>query len=137
MPQEHTGSAEGLQRPASAAHRPHDSRQRRYHGQVEALAPALAFGLPVAAVLVMAMVATDRLLRAGERRGIVVHARRWSSAGIGNALLELHLSFEPAKASRVELVADFADPGDRVGDGRNDRPGPNVIPIDFVGRRRL
>lgn len=106
---------------------------------MEGLAPTLAFGLPVAAVMVVAMAAADRLLRAGERRGIVVHRRSWTSAAVGNALLELHLAVEPAKAARIELRAEAEDQDadDPIGDARDDRPDPNVIPIDFVHRRRL
>ena len=85
------------------------------------------------------MAAADRVLRAGERRGLVMVRRNWASAGIGNALLELHVAVEPAKAARIELLAaaEERSEDDHVGDDRDDRPASNVIPIDFVRRRRM
>jgi hypothetical protein len=106
---------------------------------MDALSPALAFGLPVAAVMVVMMAAADRVLRAGERRGLIGSRRNWTSAAIGNALLELHLAVEPAKAAPIELLAevDDLDEDDAIGDGRNSATSSNVILIDFVRRRRV
>ena len=102
---------------------------------MEALAPVVALGLPVAALLILAGYGVDRLLRAGERRGFFLH-RSWTSAGVGNALLELHLAFDPQRA-RIETRLHDRAHDDDVGDGR--KPGllpSNVIPIDFRRRRR-
>jgi hypothetical protein len=106
---------------------------------MDVLAPTLAFGLPVAAVMVVMMAAADRVLRVGERRGIFGMRRNWTSAAVGNALLELHLAVEPSKAAAIELLAETGeiDEDDAIGDGRDGTPGPNVILIDFVRRRRV
>lgn len=106
---------------------------------MEALAPTLAFGLPVAAVVVVMMAAADRVLRAGERRGIIGYRRAWTSTAVGNALLELHVAVEPAKVAPIELLAEAEerDEKDGIGDGRDGTPGANVIVIDFVRRRRV
>lgn len=100
---------------------------------MEILAPALAFGLPAAASMAVVVWTLDRVLRFGERRGIIIHPRHWSSTGVGNALLELHLAFRPEPA-RIELHIRGED-DDSMGDGRTDEAS-NVIAIDFVQRRR-
>ena len=102
---------------------------------MEGISALLGFGLPVAVALVLAGFAADRLLRAAERRGLVLHPRRFGAVGIGNALLELHLALEPEKA-RIEVRLEEPEEEDEVGDGRTDAPAANVIPIDFVRRRR-
>jgi hypothetical protein len=106
---------------------------------MDGLAVSLAFGLPVAAMMVMMMAAADRVLRAGERRGLIGTRRNWAAAAVGNALLELHLAVEPSKAAPIELLAevDERDQDDAIGDGRVGLPGANVILIDFVRRRRV
>jgi hypothetical protein len=106
---------------------------------MDALAPTLAFGLPVAAVMVMMMAAADRVLRAGERRGLIGSRRSWTSTAVGNALLELHLAVEPSRATPIALLAevDDHDENDAIGDGRENRTSSNVILIDFVRRRRV
>ncbi len=101
---------------------------------MDVLAPALALGLPAAASMVVLLWTVDRLLRFGERRGIIIHPRRWNSAGIGNALLELHLAFR-SEPARIELQLEDEDQ-DAIGDGRTDEAS-NVIAIDFVRRRRV
>jgi hypothetical protein len=120
-------------------------RQRRLHdhplntgytGGVEALAVVFAFGLPVAAGLVMVGFVADRLLRAGERRGWVLHSRNWVGAGVGNALLELHVALEPDRV-RIETRLMAQDEDEGIGDGRGEAPAGNVIVIDFSRRRRL
>jgi hypothetical protein len=96
---------------------------------------SLALGLPLAALLAVAGYGVNRLLVVSERKGWVHHPRRWSSTGIGNALLELHVALEP-QHDRIEmrLVVDEEDE-ERVGDGRPELP-KNVIFIDFVQKRR-
>ena len=96
---------------------------------------SLALGLPLAALLAMAGYGVNRLLLVSERKGWVHHPRRWSSAGVGNALLELHVAFEPQR-DRIEmrLVLEEEDE-DIIGDDRTELPG-NVIRIDFVQKRR-
>ena len=94
------------------------------------------------AVLVVFGAGLDRLLRLSERHGWAFHRRHWTAAGIGNALLQLHVTFEPQRA-RIEthLCMEQPEPGGRVGDGGNDPErcksiADNVIDIDFVRRRR-
>ena len=98
--------------------------------------PTIAMGLPVVACLAFVIVFADRVLRALERRGWVIHPRHWTRAGVGNALLELHLSFEPDRPKIIQIQREERDDTrDRVGDGR-EPPGPNVIRVDFANRRR-
>lgn len=101
---------------------------------MEILAPALAFGLPAAASMAVLVWTVDRALRFGERRGVIIHPRHWSTTGVGNALLELHLALR-AEPPRIELQLRGEDE-DRVSDGRDDQAS-NVIAIDFVHRKRL
>jgi hypothetical protein len=96
---------------------------------------SLAFGLPLAALLAVAGYGVNRLLVVSERKGWVHHPRRWTSTGIGNALLELHVALEP-QHDRIETRLRVEEEDEeRIGDGRTELPG-NVIRIDFVQRRR-
>ncbi len=92
-------------------------------------------GLPVAASLAFVLVFADRVLRSLERRGWVIHPRHWTRAGVGNALVELHMAFEPDRPKIVEIRRDEAEEPDDVGD-RRIPAGPNVIAVDFARRCR-
>jgi hypothetical protein len=111
-------------------------------GVVDMLGVTLGFGLPWVAALVVLAAGCERLLRISERRGWFLHRGNWTTAGIGNALLQLHVSLEPQRA-RIEtrLAMEQPEPGGRIGDGVDDparckRIADNVIDIDFVRRRR-
>lgn len=97
---------------------------------------SLAFGLPLAALLAVAGYGVNRLLVVSERKGWVHHPRRWTSVGIGNALLELHVALEPQRDRIETQLRSEAEDEERIGDGRPELAA-NVIRIDFVQKRRV
>ncbi len=97
---------------------------------------SLAFGLPLAALLAVAGYGVNRLLLVSERKGWVQHPRRWTSVGVGNALLELHVALEPQR-DRIEMrLCIEEEDEDCIGDGRPEL-AKNVIRVDFVHKRRV
>jgi hypothetical protein len=122
------------------------SHRGEYHGQVvdslvELLGVTLGFGLPWVAALIVVAAGLDRLLRLGERHGLAFVRRSWTTVGVGNALLQLHVALEPQRARiETQLAIEDPEPGDRIGDWGNGpckrRLRDNVIDIDFVQRRR-
>ena len=76
------------------------------------------------------------MLLVSERKGWVHHPRRWTSAGVGNALLELHVALEPQR-DRIEMrLRVEEEDADSIGDGRPEL-AKNVIRVDFVHKRRV
>lgn len=120
----------------------------RYHAfvveaAVQMLGVTLGFGHPWVAAFVIFGAGFDRLLRMSERRGWAFPRRNWTTTGVGNALLQLHVALEPQRARiETQLAMEQLEPGGRVGSDGPDGPvcrlgGPdNVIDIDFVRRRR-
>lgn len=98
------------------------------------MAPVLAFGLPIAALVAVVAAGVDHALRLAIRRGLGVRRPSWNAVGIGNALLELHVAVEPQRA-RIETVLLWQDRDDDADGDDPERPD-NLIRIDFVGRRR-